>query len=136
MAAFAFAADMDMPVRIAIGTEKAFDNQYAYNYSFNEDTRTYVCNQTTQNGRPNEVLMIAPVGLPDGTWFVAVEGLVIDGAFEARQMAFRTQAEFWVPGWHTWQTNSACCRRAVETIPPACWDVDWLLNAATRIAED
>ena len=78
---------------------------------------------------------LPPLGLPDGTWFVAVEGQVIGGAFNARQMAFRTQAEFWVSGWHNWQTNSACCRQAAGNTPPAHWAVDWHLKAKTIIIE-
>jgi hypothetical protein len=126
-----FAVGAEMPPRIEIGTKAAYRGNNQYPYELNDTTHCYVCEKTTQNGRANEVIVLDQFDMADGTFFVAVEGEVIEGAFKARQMAFRTQAEFWVAGWHEWQVNSASCNSL--SCPPPDWDLDSVLHAETKV---
>ena len=91
-----------MPSRLAIGTRKAFTNNYEFRYEFNPTVGGFFCQQTTEFGLENEVMAIFCVDFPDGTWHVAMEGLIEEGAFQPRQLVFRTQASFWDPGSHQW----------------------------------
>ncbi len=79
------------PHRIMIGTKRAFANNYAYEYSFNEQIEAFICETTTDTGLPGEVLLIASTEMGDGVWFVAAEGRRESGVFTARQAVFRTQ---------------------------------------------
>ena len=57
-------------------------------------------------------------------------GRIQDGNFVARQVVFRTQAEFWRAGWHDWQVNAKACKQPV--VPQADWDTHWTMSAETR----
>ena len=120
-----------MPSRLAIGTRKAFTNNYEFRYEFNPTVGGFFCQQTTEFGLGNEVMAIFCIDLPDGTWHVAMEGLIEEGAFQPRQMVFRTQASFWDPGSHQWQVNKSRSKDPVASDPD--WDQEWLLNAETRL---
>ena len=120
-----------MPSRLAIGTRKAFTNNYEFRYEFNPTVGRFFCQQTTEFGLENEVMAIFCIDLPDGTWHVAMEGLIEGGAFQPRQMVFRTQASFWDPGSHQWQVNKSRSKDPVASDPD--WDQEWLLNAETRL---
>ena len=97
----------DFPSTLSIGTKKAFAGGYEYNYRVADDINMYVCDHQTITNVPGEVLAIA-TGLDEHmtTWYVAQEGVVIDGQrFEARRYVFRTTERFWEPGRHEWQLN-------------------------------
>ncbi len=97
-----------LPVTLTIGTGKAFDEGYAYNYVFVDRIGMYVCDHQTTTKVPGEVMAIA-TALDEQmtTWYVAQEGELVDGQrFEARQFVFRTTERFWEPGRHEWQLNA------------------------------
>ena len=121
------------PPKILIGTKKVFANNDPYVYCFHDEVRAFVCNTTTNNGFPNEVLVLLPADMQDGAWFVAVEGSLRDGVFEARQSVFRTQENFWEEGQHHWQVNKNAGREPVGQVPDAVWDSEWVLISETRV---
>jgi hypothetical protein len=121
----------EMPPRIDICTQAAYRGSKHYPYDFNATTQCYVSEMTTQNGSANEVIVLGKFDMADGFWFVAVEGEVIEGAFKARQMAFRTQAVFWEAGLHGWQMNSANCSEV--SCPHPDWDLHSVLYAETKV---
>jgi hypothetical protein len=123
------------PLRIDIGTKAAFKKNRHYPYEFNFTMGCYVCEKTTENGRSNEVIVLDEFHMTDGMFFVAMEGAAIDGAFVARQMVFRTQAEFWKDGTHEWQVNSSSCGEA-PPIPDPVWDLVSQLPAQTKVPGD
>ena len=124
-------ADVLMPGRLSIGTSQAFRNNYEWRYDFNATVRGYFSEETTEFGRDREVMAIFCIDLPDGTWHVAMEGKIQEGAFQPRQMVFRTQASFWNPGPHDWQVNTSRSTELVPSDPQ--WDQEWPLTAETRL---
>ena len=97
-----------LPVTLTIGTGKAFDEGYAYNYVFVDRIGMYVCDHQTTTNVPGEVMALQ-VGSDElgQTWYVAVEGALVDGQrFDGRQIVFRTTERFWEPGRHEWQLNA------------------------------
>eukprot|EP00434_Breviolum_minutum_P044754 symbB.v1.2.040015.t1/scaffold6938.1/size14429/2 len=101
----------------------AFTNNYEFRYEFNPTVGGFFCQQTTEFGLENEVMAIFCVDFPDGTWHVAMEGLIEEGAFQPRQLVFRTQASFWDPGSHQWQVNKSRSKDPVASDPD--WDQEW-----------
>ena len=96
-----------LPAALSIGTRKAFDGGYAYHYRFVDEINAYVCDRQTTANVPGEVMAIK-IGYGMGvTWYVACEGVLLDGQrFAARQCVFRTTEHFWESGKHEWQLNS------------------------------
>ena len=97
-----------LPVTLTIGTGKAFDEGYAYNYVFVDRIGMYVCDHQTTTNVPGEVMALQ-VGSDElgQTWYVASEGALVDGQrFDGRQIVFRTTERFWEPGRHEWQLNA------------------------------
>ena len=120
------------PHRIMIGTKRAFTNNYAYEYSFNEQIEAFICETTTDTGLPGEVLLIASTEMGDGVWFVAAEGRRESGVFTARQAVFRTQENFWEAGQHFWQVNQNAGRSMLGRVPDPDWNTEWALTSETR----
>ena len=96
-----------LPATLSIGTRKAFDGGYAYHYRFVDECNAYVCDHQTTTNVAGEVMAIQ-IGYELGrTWYIAQEGMLVDGQrFEARQFVFRTTERFWEPGRHEWQLNA------------------------------
>ena len=122
-------ASVNIPIAIQIGTRTAFKNNQAYDYLWDESRHIFTCCKTTAAGMPGEILAIMVEESPAGNWYVAVEGQ-LGPVFEGRRPAFRTQAEFWQPGWHEWQVNQNSLGG------PANWDMrdDYRLSAETKVA--
>ena len=120
-------ASVNIPIAIQIGTEKAYRNNEAYDYTWDESLRIFKCRKTTEAG---EILAIMVEDTDEtGIWYVAVEGQLCPG-FVQRRPAFRTQAEFWQPGWHEWQVNQNSLGGRAN------WDMrdDYRLSAETKVA--
>ena len=124
-------ASVNIPIAIQIGTRKAFKNNQAYDYTWDESRLIFKCRKTTAAGMPGEILAIMVEDTSAGIWYVAVEGQLCPG-FKQRRPAFRTQAEFWQPGWHEWQVNQNGSDGEVN------WDMrdDGRLWAETKVAPD
>ncbi len=124
-------ASVNIPIAIQIGTRKAFKNNQAYDYFWDESRRIFMCRKTTAAGMSGEILAIMVEDTPAGTWYVAVEGQ-LGPVFVQRRPAFRTQAEFWQPGWHQWQVNQN------DSGGHANWDMrdEYRLSAETKVAPD
>ena len=96
-----------LPAALSIGTRKAFDGGYAYHYRFVDEINAYVCDHQTTTNVDGEVMAIQIGYEPGRNWYVACEGVLVDGqSFIARQIVFRTTERFWEPGRHEWQLNS------------------------------
>ena len=106
-----YSTPKDLPAKLAIGTQKAFDEGYEYKYRFVEEISLYVCDDKTTTSVDGEVMAIE-VGEDEygNTWYAASEGQLSqsgDGQrFHGRQMVFRTRAQFWEAGEHEWQMNA------------------------------
>jgi hypothetical protein len=122
-------AAVAIPIAIQIGTRTAYKSNQAYDYLWDAIRRIYTCDKTTAAGMPGEILAIMVEESSAGNWYVAVEGR-LGPVFDGRRPAFRTQAEFWQPGWHVWQMNQN------SVGGPAHWDMrdDCSLHAETRVA--
>ena len=98
---------MHLPVALSIGTKNAFDGGYEYHYRYLDDINAYVCDHQTTSKVDGEVMAIQ-LGYEAGTtWYIASEGVMVDGqTFAARQFVFRTNERFWEPGRHEWQLNA------------------------------
>ena len=96
----------DLPAHVTIGTEKAFQNNYAFPYkkeNIGSDT-IYVCNKGSEWARPGEVLFLQ---CENGTW-TAFDGAVVGATVELRQPVFRCCGKnITRPGWYAWETNEA-----------------------------
>ena len=121
---------ISVPSVIHIGTSSYYEQgiHYVYNWLPNHDF--FLCGKTTQSDRLGENLVIITSATPTGRWFAAVEGTLTDASFAARRPAFRTQAQFWTPGWHQWQVN-----RNADGGDPV-WDNEYLLSAENKIPQD
>ena len=124
-------ASVNIPIAMQIGTREAYHNNEAYDYLWDESRRIFTCCKTTADGLPGEILAIMVEESSAGNWYVAVEGR-LGPVFEGRRPAFRTQAEFWQPGWHEWQVNQN------DSGGPANWDTrdHSGLHAETKVARD
>ena len=123
-------ASANIPIAIQIGTETAYRNNEAYDYTWDGSLRIFKCRKTTEAGMPGEILAIMVEDSDETSiWYVAVEGQLCPGFVQGRP-AFRTQAEFWQPGWHEWQVNQNSLGG------PANWDMrdDYRLSAETKVA--
>ena len=106
-----YSTPTELPAKLAIGTQKAFDEGYEYKYRFVEEISLYVCDDKTTTNVDGEVMAIE-VGEDEygNTWYAASEGQLSqsgDGQrFHGRQIVFRTQEQFWEPGTHEWQLNA------------------------------
>ena len=106
-----YSTPKELPAKLAIGTQKAFDEGYEYKYRFVEEISLYVCDDKTTTGVDGEVMAIEVCEDEYGnTWYAASEGQLSqsgDGQrFHGRQMVFRTRAQFWEAGEHEWQMNA------------------------------
>jgi hypothetical protein len=120
-------------IAMQIGTRTAYKSNQAYDYFWDAIRGIYTCDKTTAAGMPGEILAIMVEQFPAGNWYVAVEGRldpIVEEPFQGRRPAFRTQAEFWQPGWHEWQVNQN------SVGGPAHWDMrdDCSLHAETMVA--
>ena len=97
----------NLPMALSIGTKRALDGGYEYHYRFLDGINAYVCDHQTTTKVDGEVMAIQ-IGYEAGTtWYIASEGVMVDGqTFAARQLVFRTSERFWEPGRHLWQLNS------------------------------
>ena len=106
-----YSTPKELPAKLAIGTQKAFDEGYEYKYRFVEEISLYVCDDKTTTSVDGEVMAIS-VGSDElgNTWYAASEGQLSqsgDGQrFHGRQIVFRTPEQFWEPGEHVWQLNA------------------------------
>ena len=131
------------PEQISIATQKVHADKNPYVYTFDTTVRVYMCKTPTNNGLPDEVLVLIKEAMQDGVWFLAVEGSLRDGDFQARQSVFRTQENFWEAGQHRWQINKKAGRKAVGQVPDAKWerdltaetkvDSEWVLKSETKV---
>ena len=98
---------LQLPTAFSIGTRRAFEQGYEYKYTWKDALGGYVCDHQTTTKVDGEVMAIQ-LGYEAGTtWYIASEGVMVDGqAFAARQHVFRTSERFWEPGKHQWQLNA------------------------------
>ena len=125
-----------MPEQLTIGTEKAFEKNYAFPYKkiqIHSET-IYVCKKGSQWARTDEVLVLRCVTTEDGssgTWTAFDSDVSADGlTLHCRQPVFRCLGkDVTQPGWYKWQTNYAASPNAAGL------DVDWqgALWAETRV---
>ncbi len=106
-----YSTPKELPAKLAIGTQKAFDEGYEYKYRFVEEIKLYVCDERTTTRVDGEVMAISMGSDEHGnTWYAASEGQLSqsgDGQrFHGRQMVFRTRDQFWAAGEHAWQMNA------------------------------
>ena len=123
---------MQLPMVLSIGTKKAFEGGYQYHYRFRDDISAYVCDHQTTTNVDGEVMAIQ-LGYEAGTtWYIASEGVMVDGqGFAARQHVFRTSELFWEPGKHQWQLNA---RSSSTNRNNSSWDNN--MDAFTEVPED
>ena len=120
-----------MPDRLIIGTEKAFENGYAYSYTKNVvgSEVIYVCEKGSEWARRGEVLVLRYI---DSTWTAFDTALNANGStLQCCQPVFRCSAEdITEPGWHRWEINCEASRYDVNYAV-----VDWQgeLWAETRL---
>ena len=95
-----------MPKRLIIGTQEAFERENAFPYERKEigSETIYVCTKGSDWARSNEVLVLR---CENGTWTAFDGGVNADGlTLQCRQPVFRCLAtDITQPGWHKWQTN-------------------------------
>ena len=99
---------LQMPDKITIGTQRAFENNYAFPYTKQTiDSETvYVCTKGSQWARPSEVLVLR---CEHGTWTAYDSALIAGGTtLQCRQPVFRCKGvDITQPGVHTWEINYA-----------------------------
>ena len=119
-----------MPERLTIGTNIAFENNYAFPYEKRQigAETIYVCSKGSEWARTNEVLVLRCV---TGIWTAFDSDVSADGlTLQCGQAVFRCLAtDITQPGWHNWQTNYAASRDGAGVA------VDWhgALWAETRV---
>ena len=100
-----------MPSHFTIGTQQAFENNYAYPYEMKQiaSETVYVCTKGSDWARPDEVLVLRHVTDSQGTcaWIAFDSAVNADGStLQCRQPVFRCVAsDITQPGWHKWETN-------------------------------
>ena len=131
-----YSTPKELPAKLAIGTQKAFDEGYEYKYRFVEEIKLYVCDERTTTRVDGEVMAISMGSDEHGnTWYAASEGQLSqsgDGQrFHGRQIVFRTQEHFWEPGKHEWQLNA-------NSSPTNTNNTVWgaYMDALTKVPED
>ena len=98
-----------MPSQFAIGTSKAFRNNYAFKYTRCEidDEIVYICDKGSAWARENEVLVLR---CDNGTW-TAWDSSVDDNMdLRCRQPVFRCDGDITDQGWHVWAMNHAATK--------------------------
>ena len=103
-----------MPEHLTIGTQKAFENNYAFPYQKTQigSETIYVCNKGSEWARTSEVLVLRCVTTQDnspGTWTAFDSAVSANGStLQCRQPVFRCLAtDITQPGWHEWEINYA-----------------------------
>ena len=103
-----------MPEHLTIGTQKAFDNNYAFPYQKTHigSETIYVCTKGSQWARTSEVLVLRYLTNQDGssgTWTAFDSAVSANGStLQCRQPVFRCLAtDITQPGWYKWETNYA-----------------------------
>ena len=95
-----------MPDRLIIGTQEAFERDYAFPYEKKKigSETIYVCTKGSDWARSNEVLVLR---CENGTWTAFDSALNAAGStLQCRQPVFRCLAtDITQPGWHNWETN-------------------------------
>ena len=120
----------ELPESFTIGTTKAFDKGYAYEYKKEmiKGETIYVCNKSSEWARRNEVLVLRCVW---GNWTAFDSAVSDDGSTpHCLQPVFRClEKDITQPGWHNWETNHAASRHDAGLA------VDWhgALRAETRV---
>ena len=97
-----------MPEHLTIGTQKAFENNYAFRYERKHiGTETiYVCDKGSDWSRTGEVLALRR---ESNMWTAFDSSVSADGTtVQCRQPVFRCLAtDITQPGWRKWETNYA-----------------------------
>ena len=110
-----------MPERLIIGTQEAFERDYAFPYEKKKigSETIYVCTKGSDWARSNEVLVLR---CENGTWTAFDSALNAAGStLQCRQPVFRCIAtDITKPGWYEWQTNLAA-----DANNQAGLEVDW-----------
>jgi hypothetical protein len=118
---------MALPEALTIGNKLAYDNHTSFAYVLVHGM--YVCDsQTPDSGQDGEIIVIDAW---EGGWFEAKLGKMVAHVFVPRQACFRTQTDFWKPGWHEWQVNKSACKQ--DQPPEPEWDLDWKLHCETKV---
>ena len=125
-----------MPERLTIGTKKAFEKNYAFQYEkikIGAET-VYVCMKGSNWARAGEVLVLRRETKEDGSpgpWTAFDSAVGANGStLYCRQPVFRCLAtDITQPGVHSWETNHAA------NSTDASFEVDWqgTLGAETRV---
>ena len=111
-----------MPSQFAIGTSKAFRNNYAFKYTRCEidGEIVYICDKGSAWARENEVLVLR---CDNGTWTAWDSSVDMDTAeLRCRQPVFRCDGDITEHGWHNWAMNQAATRDGEGT--PVNWTTD------------
>ena len=99
-----------MPSQFAIGTSKAFRNNYAFKYTRCEidDEIVYICDKGSAWARENEVLVLR---CENGTWTAWDSSVDMATAeLRCRQPIFRCDGDITEQGWHNWAMNHAATK--------------------------
>ena len=93
----------DWPDSFVIGTKKAFERGYAYQYTKDNiaGEYIYVCDKGSQWRNAEEFLVLR---YKDGYW-TAWDSKKGDGRLLCRQPIFRCSEDIVKPGWYNWETN-------------------------------
>ena len=95
-----------MPEHLTIGTQKAFEKNYAFPYQKTQigSETIYVCTKGSAWARQNEVLVLR---CESETWTAFDSAVSADGlTLQCRQPVFRClETDITQPGWHKWETN-------------------------------
>ena len=119
-----------MPEHLTIGTQKAFEKNYAFPYEKKQiaSETVYVCTKGSEKARSDEVLVLR---CEKETWTAYDSAVSADGStLQCRQPVFRCLAtDITQPGWHKWETNYAANPNGAGL------SVDWqgALWAETRV---
>ena len=119
-----------MPERLAIGTQKAFENNYPFPYEKKQigSETIYVCTKGSEWARGNEVLVLR---CESGTWTAFDSAVSANGlTLQRRQAVFCClETDITQPGWYQWHMNVAA------GVNEAGLSVDWQgpLWAETRV---
>ena len=109
-----------MPERLIIGTQEAFERNYAFPYEKKQigSETIYVCNKGSDWARKNELLVLLH---RQGCWTALDSAVSADGStLQCRQPVFRSFAEdITKPGVYKWQANAAAS--SIHT----CLQPDW-----------
>ena len=123
-------ANNPMPEHLTIGTQRAFEQNYAFSYQKKQigSETIHVRNEGSMWARTNEVLVLR---CANATWTAFDAAVNADGStLQCRQPVFRCLAtDITQPGWHKWDTNYAANPNGAGL------SVDWqgALWAETRV---